>query len=294
MAICRLTDFWVHYSPFRRDRIGGPYNMQTKLTILGAAGRMGGALIRGIVARRDTLSLAAAVERADCPALGRDAGTLAGTEPLGIPVTADLAAALAVSDTVIDFTFHTAVPATIRAAAAAGRSYVLGTTALDDAEAAAVREAAKQIPVVWAPNMSLGVNVLMDLVRRAAGILGLDYDAEIVEMHHRHKKDAPSGTALGLGRALAEGRGQALDDVLVNGREGVTGERPRGEIAIHALRGGDVVGDHTVIFATDGERIELTHRASGRECFVGGALLAAAWLRGKAPGLYSMKDVLGL
>ena len=268
--------------------------MSVRVTILGAAGRMGGALVRGVAARRDTLSLAAAIERADSPALGRDAGTVAGIEPLGIAVTADLAAALPVSDVVIDFTFHTAVPTTIRAAAESGCAYVLGTTALDEAESAVVREAAAKIPVVWAPNMSLGVNVLLDLVRRAAGVLGLGYDAEIVEMHHRHKKDAPSGTALGLARSVAEGRGQSLDEVLVNGREGVVGERPRGEIAIHALRGGDVVGDHTVVFATDGERIELTHKASGRECFAGGALLAAAWLQGRKPGLYSMRDVLGL
>ena len=268
--------------------------MSVRVTILGAAGRMGCALVRGVAARSSTHVLAAAIERSDSPALGRDAGTVAGIEPLGVSVTSDLAAALSATDVVIDFTFHTAVPANIRAAAAAGCAYVLGTTALDAAEEAAVREAAAKIPVVWAPNMSLGVNVLLDLVRRAAGLLGLDYDAEIVEMHHRHKKDAPSGTALGLGRAVAEGRGQSLPDVLVNGREGVTGERPRGEIAIHALRGGDVVGDHTVVFAADGERVEISHRASGRECFAGGALLAAAWLQGKKPGLYSMRDVLGL
>lgn len=265
-----------------------------RLLILGAAGRMGCALVRGIAARKDTLTLAAAVERPDCPILGRDAGTVAGIEALGVAITADLAPALVAADVVVDFTFHAAVPATIRAAAEAGCAYVLGTTALDASEEAVVRECATKIPVVWAPNMSLGVNVLLDLVKRTAGILGLDYDAEIVEMHHRHKKDAPSGTALGLGRALAEGRGQNLADVMVNGREGVTGERPRGEIAFHALRGGDVVGDHTVVFATDGERVELTHRASGRDCFVGGALLAASWLQGKAPGLYNMRDVLGL
>ena len=268
--------------------------MAIRTTILGAAGRMGGALVRGVAARRDTLALAAALERADSPALGRDAGVVAGIEPLGVPVTADLDAALGATDVVIDVTFHAAVPANIRAAAGAGCAYVLGTTALDADEESVVREAATKIPVVWAPNMSLGVNVLLDLVRRAAGVLGLDYDAEIVEMHHRHKKDAPSGTALALGRAVAEGRSQRLADVAVHGREGVTGERPRGEIGFHALRGGDVVGDHVVVFAADGERVEIAHRASGRECFAGGALLAATWLRGRAPGLYSMRDVLGL
>lgn len=264
------------------------------ILILGAAGRMGGALIRGIAARSETLRLGAAVERADSPALGQDAGVLAGCGPLGVSVTTDLEAALAVSDVVIDFTFHTAVPATIAAAAKAGRAYVLGTTALDEAETAVVHEAARAIPVVWAANMSLGVNVLLDLVQRAASLLGLDYDAEIVEMHHRHKKDAPSGTALALGKALAEGRHQTLSEVAVHGRDGLTGERPRGEIAFHALRGGDVVGDHTIVFATEGERVELTHKASGRDCFAGGALLAATWLQGKAAGLYSMRDVLGL
>ena len=264
------------------------------VTILGAAGRMGCALVRGVAARSNAIRLAVALERPDSPALGHDAGVVAGIEPVGVVLTADPEEAFAASRVAIDFTFHTAVPASIRRAAAKGCAYVLGTTALDEAELAVVREAAERIPVVHAANMSLGVNVLLDLVRRAAGILGLDYDAEIVEMHHRHKKDAPSGTALALGAALAEGRGQHLDEALVNGRAGVVGERPRGEIAIHALRGGDVVGDHTVIFAADGERVEIAHRASSRECFVGGALMAAQWLVGRAPGLYSMRDVLGL
>lgn len=255
---------------------------------------MGSALIRGIAARSATLSLAAALERPDSPAIGRDAGSLAGIEPAGIPVGADPSAAYAAARVAIDFTFHTAVPASIRLAAENGCAYVLGTTALDETELSAVREAARRIPVVHAANMSLGVNVLLDLVRRAAAILGLDYDAEVVEMHHRHKRDAPSGTALALARALAEGRGQALGESLTHGRSGLVGERPRGEIGMHALRGGDVVGDHTVILAADGERVELTHRASSRECFVGGALLAAEWLVGRAPGLYNMRDVLGL
>jgi len=142
--------------------------------------------------------------------------------------------------------------------------------------------------------MSLGVNVLLDLVRRAAAILGPDYDAEIVEMHHHFKKDAPSGTALALAESLAQGRGVALKDVVCYGREGMTGERPRGEIAIHALRGGDVVGDHTVMFATEGERVEITHRASSREAFARGALRAAAWVQGRQPGIYTMRHVLGL
>lgn len=263
------------------------------VTILGACGRMGGALIRG-VASTPELALAAAVERAGHAGIGQDAGVSAGIAPLGVVVSDDRDAAIARGGTVIDFTFHTEVAASISKAAASGAVYVLGTTGLDDAERAAVEAAARVIPVVWAPNMSLGVNVLLDLVRRAAATLGLDYDAEIIEMHHRHKQDAPSGTALGLGRALAAGRGQDLKAVACHGREGFTGERVRGEIGFHALRGGDVVGDHTVVFATDGERVELTHKASSRDCLARGALKAAQWLQGRAPGLYAMTDVLGL
>ena len=264
-----------------------------KVTILGAGGRMGGALIRS-VARHPELTLAAAVERAGHAAVGQDAGLIAGIAPLGLAITADRDAGIAAAEVVIDFTFHTEAPASLARAVAAGAAYVLGTTGLDGAETAAVEAAAKQIPLVWAPNMSMGVNVLLDLVGRAAAILGLDYDAEIVEMHHRHKQDAPSGTALGLGRALADGRGQDLKAVARHGREGFTGERTRGEIGFHALRGGDVVGDHTVVFATDGERIELTHKASSRDCLSNGALKAAIWVQGRAPGLYAMTDVLGL
>ncbi len=263
------------------------------VVVLGAGGRMGGALIRGS-ASLPGLRLAAAVERSGHVATGRDAGVVAGIAPLGIVVGEDRAAAIARADVVVDFTFHTEAPASLAQAVACGAAYVLGTTGLDAHEQEAVRDAATRIPVVWAPNMSLGVNVLLDLVRRAAAALGLDYDAEIVEMHHRHKQDAPSGTALGFGRALAEGRGQDLKEVACHGREGITGERARGEIGFHALRGGDVVGDHTVVFAAEGERIELTHKASSRDCFALGALKAALWLRGRDPGLYTMTDVLGL
>ena len=263
------------------------------ITILGAAGRMGQALARGIVATND-LTLIGAVERANHPALGHDAGTLAALPAMGVAITDDRAAAIAKADVVIDFTFHAVAPENIADAVAAKKPYVLGTTGLNDAEAAAVHAAAKKIPVVWAPNYSLGVTILGDLVRRAAAALGTAYDAEIVEMHHRHKKDAPSGTALGLGKSLAAGRNVNLNDVAIFGREGITGERPEGQIAFHALRGGDVVGDHTVTFAADGERLELTHRASTRDCFVGGVLAAARWLPSRAPGLYAMPDVLGL
>lgn len=263
------------------------------VAILGAGGRMGGALIR-CLAKQPELVLSAAVERSGHPAVGLDAGLSAGIAPFGVAITDDRGRAIAAAGVVIDFTFHAEVPGALAQAVAAGAGYVLGTTGLDEAERAAVEAAAKRIPIVWAPNMSTGVNVLLDLVRRAAAVLGLEYDAEVVEMHHKHKLDAPSGTALGLGRAVAQGRGQALASVACHGREGMVGERPRGQIGFHAVRGGDVVGDHTVIFATDGERVELTHKASSRDCLAGGALKAALWLRGRAPGLYAMTDVLGL
>jgi len=264
----------------------------TKLCILGAGGRMGGALIRGIAADK-SLKLVAAIERAGHPAVGQDAGVISGISALGVPVTTNRATGFKKADAVIDFTFHTEVPKALAEAVKVKVAYVLGTTGLDASETAAVTAASKQIPIVWAPNFSLGVNILLDLVRRAATALDDSYDAEIVEMHHRHKKDAPSGTALGLGKALAAGRKVNLEKVAVYGREGITGERKRGTIAFHAVRGGDVVGDHTVMFAADGERVELTHKASSRDCLASGALKAAAWAKKKTKGLYTMGDVLG-
>jgi 4-hydroxy-tetrahydrodipicolinate reductase len=266
--------------------------MNTTLCIIGAGGRMGRMLTAAACATPG-LQVAAATEIPDSPLIGQDAGVLAGVGAIGVPVTGPDAAPKA--DIAIDFTFHTAVPGNIgRAIAAGATGYILGTTGLTDEEGDAVREAAKRIPIVWAPNFSLGVNILLDLVKRTAALLDESYDVEIVEMHHRHKKDAPSGTALGLAEAAAAGRGTALRDTAIYGRQGVTGERPHGQIAIHALRGGDVVGDHTVIFAADGERVELTHKASSRSAFAFGAMRAALWLPGRKAGLYSMRDVLGL
>lgn len=194
---------------------------------------------------------------------------------------------------IIDFSYHTAVPPAIAKAAAAGIPYVIGTTGLTAEEQAAVGEAAKLIPVVQSGNYSLGVNLLLELVKRASAALGSAYDIEVVEMHHKHKKDAPSGTALMLAKAAAQGRGQDLDSCAVYGRKGDIGERPQGEIAIHALRGGSVVGDHTVMFAGDVERVELTHRAQSREAFAAGALAALKWAKGRPPRIYSMRSVLG-
>ena len=192
---------------------------------------------------------------------------------------------------IIDFSYHVAVPAAIEKAAAKGIAYVIGTTGLTADEQKAVDVAAQKIPVVQSGNYSLGVNLLQELVRQAAGILGPEYDVEVVEMHHRHKKDAPSGTALMLANAAAEGRGVAKD--FTYGRQGDIGERPTGEIAIHALRGGSVVGDHTVMFAGELERVELVHKAQDRAAFAAGALQALKWAKGRAPGRYTMRDVLG-
>ena len=192
---------------------------------------------------------------------------------------------------VIDFSYHTAVPVAVEKAAAKGIAYVIGTTGLTAEEQARVDAAARRIPIVQSGNYSLGVNLLLELVRQAAAKLDAAYDIEITEMHHRHKKDAPSGTALMLAKAAAAGRG--AKDEFIYGRKGDIGERPVGEIAIHALRGGSVVGDHTVMFAGDVERVELTHKAQGREAFAAGALKAMAWAKGRAPGIYTMRDVLG-
>ena len=194
---------------------------------------------------------------------------------------------------VIDFSFHAAVPAGVTKAAEAGIPYVIGTTGLTPDEQQAVDAAAKRIPVVQSGNYSLGVNLLLELVRKAAETLGTDYDVEVTEMHHRHKKDAPSGTALMLAKSAAAGRGVDFEACAVYGRHGETGERPSGEIAVHALRGGSVVGDHTVMFAGDVERVELTHRAQGREAFAAGALKALSWAAGRAAGRYNMRHVLG-
>ena len=265
----------------------------TRVTITGAAGRMGQMLVRGVWSTPG-LELAGAVETPGHARLGEDAGVVAGVGRTGVTLGADLRAALAAADALIDFTFHAAVPANARVAADAGKAVVIGTTGLDAAESDAVRAASRVAPVVWAPNMSLGVNLLFALVQQAAAVLGPEYDVEIVEVHHRHKQDAPSGTALRLGEKVAAGRRQDFRSVAVFGREGITGERPAGQIGIHALRMADVVGEHTVAFGAEGERLELSHRASSRSAFAQGALRAAVWACGRPAGLYDMQDVLGL
>ena len=269
----------------------------TKVLVVGAGGRMGLAIAR-LIAQRAVpgLELAGAVDRAGAALVGQDAGVAAGVGPLGVVIGDDLSAALAARpDVAVDFSSPSATAATAAQVAAAGVPWALGTTGLGEAEKAAVAQAAQTIPVVLSANMSLGVNLLYALVEQAAHALrGRGYDCEIIERHHRRKKDAPSGTALYLGEAAAQGFGWNLQDVAVDGRTGIPGERPEKEIGFHAVRGGDVVGDHVVLFAADGECLELSHRATSRDTLAIGALRAAAWLPGRAPGLYGMRDVLGL
>jgi 4-hydroxy-tetrahydrodipicolinate reductase len=263
------------------------------IAILGAGGRMGRALIRAL---NDTpgAALSAAVEYAASPLIGQDAALLAGLPANGLTIGADAAAGIATAQVAIEFSTPAATVAHAALAAKLGIAYVAGATGLTTHDEEALRAAAETIPVVYAANYSIGVTLLTDLVQRAAAGLGPEFDIEIVEMHHRHKVDAPSGTALALGRAAAKGRNVVLDEVAVRGRDGVTGARAAGTIGFASLRGGDVPGDHTVIYAGDGERLELTHKASSRDIFANGAIRAALWAVGKPLGLYDMRDVLGL
>lgn len=263
-----------------------------RLAIAGAAGRMGRTLIEGI-GRSGDLELGAAFEAAGHPQLGRDAGEPLGTA-CGVPIGADVAAALAAADCLIDFTRAEATAANVRACVAAGKRAVIGTTGFTPDQKAAIVAAAARIPIVLAPNFAVGVNVTFKLAELAARILGDGYDVEIVEAHHRHKVDAPSGTALRLGEAVAGALGRDLATCAVYGREGITGERDPKAIAFHAIRGGDIVGEHTVIFAGEGERVEVAVKSGSRMTYAAGALRAARWLGGRGPGLYDMFDVLGL
>ena len=264
-----------------------------RIGVIGCAGRMGRLLLRAVAATPGC-AVAGGSERPGDPAVGRDVGTLAGLDPLGRAVTDDAAALIAAADAVLEFTTPAATVEHAALAARHRKVHVIGTTGLDASQTAAVERAARDAAIVLAPNMSLGVNLLLRLVREAARALDPDWDIEIVEMHHRHKLDAPSGTALALGRAAASGRGQELDAVARRSRDGRTGPRPLGEIGFATLRGGDVVGEHRVILAAEGERVELAHIATGRDIFARGAVKAALWAQGKPPGLYSMSDVLGL
>ncbi len=262
--------------------------------VIGAGGRMGRQLVQAVGDDAE-LSLVGAIEPPGSPLLDQDAGVLAAGLANGVPITDSLAAVLPEADAVIDFSFHAVAPANARLAIQAGLSAVIGTTGLSEDERRQLEAlGAAGGRLVFAPNMSVGVNLLFHLCSQVAGILGDDYDIEVVEMHHNQKKDAPSGTAVRLAELLAAASDRSYAEAVVHGRVGLVGPRPRREIGMHALRGGDVVGDHTVIFATGGERLELTHKASSRTTFVKGALRAVKFLASAKPGLYDMQDVLGL
>lgn len=268
-------------------------NDRPGIVVTGASGRMGQMLIR-MITGSDRARLAGCVERDGHPWIGRDVGECMGGAALGVAVTADPLEVFAKAQAVVDFTSPAASVAFAGLAAQARLVHVIGTTGLEAEHIAAIGRAAHHAVVVRAGNMSLGVNLLVRLTQKVAAALDEDWDIEVVEAHHRMKVDAPSGTALMLGQAAAEGRGVALADARVSGRDGITGPRTRGSIGFAAIRGGDVVGEHDVIFAADGERIVLRHLATDRAIFARGALRAALWGQGKKPGEYDMMDVLGL
>lgn len=271
-----------------------PLAVICKIGIVGIAGRMGQALVREVARQQDGAVLVGGTERPGSNMLGRDPMALAGLEPGKLKIIDDPAQLFAEADAVIDFTSPAAVEQHAALAAQAKTAYILGTTGLEPEHFAALERAARHCAVVQGYNMSLGVNLLAGLVQQVASRLGDDWDIEIVEMHHRHKVDAPSGTAILLGESAARGRGVNFREQATLSREGITGARKPGTIGFATLRGGNVVGEHTAVFATEHERIELSHKATDRSIFSRGAVRAAIWARGQKPGLYSMKDVLGL
>lgn len=264
-----------------------------KVAVFGAAGRMGRAVLSCIL-EADDLTLVGAVTEPGDALLGRDAGELVGGAAAGIPLTDERSQGLNKAQAAVDFTLPTATEANVRACVEHGTAIVIGTTGLTERQRNALEKAAHEIPIVYARNLSVGVNVFMELVARAAKALGDGYDVEIAETHHRHKVDAPSGTALALGERIAAARGRKLDELAVYARHGQTGPRVPGTIGFSVVRGGSVVGEHAVRFIGAEEEVEFFHRAADRKTFARGALRAARWAAAQAPGLYSMVDVLGL
>jgi 4-hydroxy-tetrahydrodipicolinate reductase len=264
-----------------------------RIGVIGCGGRMGRAVLREVLAAPD-LELAGGVERVGHPDIGRDPGLLIGEAATGIVVRDDLADLLAAADAVIEFSTPEASLLHARACADRCRPLVIGTTGFSPEQERELSQLGERLPLLVAPNMSLGVNLLLVLTEQVARVLGPEFDIEILEMHHRQKVDAPSGTALALGRAAAAGRGIRLEDAAVRVRDGLTGPRVLGTIGFATLRGGDVVGDHSVVFAGEGERIVLQHLAADRRIYARGAVAAARWLVGRPPGRYAMRDVLGL
>ena len=266
--------------------------MAVRIAVFGAGGKMGCAIVRAI-ANAEGAALSAAIERSDYPYLGADASQMAGLSATGVRLS-DQRPARGAADVWIDFSTPTAAVPNAQAAAAVGAAIVIGTTGVSAADKEKIAVLAQSIPIVLTPNMSMGVNVMLKLVAEAARMLGQAYDIEIVETHHRAKRDAPSGTALRLGEAVAEATGRDLAKVARYDRHGDIGPRTQEEIGMQTLRGGDVFGDHTVFFFGQGDRVEITHRASSRDTFASGAVRAALWLAGKPAGLFDMRDVLGL
>lgn len=264
-----------------------------RAVVCGAAGRMGGRIV-SMVHEADDFALAGAVERSTHSGLGKDAGELAGVGKIGVSIAGDLHSVVTESQVIFDFTTPQAAITHLAIAAQVKVPMVLGTTGFSSADLNRIQELSVVVPCVLSPNMSIGVNVLFKVLAEIASTLGSDYDIEIFETHHRFKKDAPSGTALRMAQVIAGALGRDLNKTGIYGRRGLVGERGREEIAIHALRAGDVVGEHTVVFGGMGERIEITHRAHSRDNFARGALRAARWVIGRPPGLYDMQDVLGL
>lgn len=265
----------------------------TRIAVLGANGRMGQAVTRLVLADPG-LKLRGATTEPGHATLGQDAGVLAGRGTTGVRLTDDLAGALADCQVAVDFTAPAAAATHAAACAQAGCALVMGTTGLGDGERQALAEAARRVPVVYSRNMSLGITVLTALARQAAALLGPEFDIEIVEAHHRHKVDSPSGTALRMGEVVADALGRNLKDVAVYGREGQDGPRKRETIGFATVRAGDIVGEHTVMFAAEGERVEITHKATSRMNFARGAVRACRWLKDRPAGLFDMRDVLGL
>jgi len=264
-----------------------------KIAVTGAAGRMGGRIITAIK-EAEGLELGGAVERAGHGLIGQDAGAVAGCGPAGVRIVDGLTTAMDGADVLIDFTFPEVTLANLAVCAKLGKSVVIGSTGFTPEQRAAVAKFAAQIPVVLAPNMSVGVNLCFKILKDVAATLGSDFDMEIVELHHNKKKDSPSGTAVRMGEIIAEAVGRDYNAVANYHRQGMCGERSKEEIGMQTVRGGDIVGEHTVYFIGMGERIEISHRAMSRDMFARGAVRAAGWLAGKPAGLYDMQDVLGL
>ncbi|MEW6715297.1 MAG: 4-hydroxy-tetrahydrodipicolinate reductase [Nitrospirota bacterium] len=263
------------------------------LIVSGAAGRMGGRIITLANDNKES-KIIGALERKDHPKIGSDAGETAGVGKINVALSGDINDIKAKADVLIDFSEPTTAVKLVKAAADEGIAMVIGTTGLSSEAVETIKSCSGKIPIVVAPNMSVGVNLLLKVLKDVARVLGDDYDVEIIEAHHRLKKDAPSGTALRMAQVIADALGRNLEETAVYSRKGIIGERTKKEIGMQTIRAGDIVGEHTVLFGGIGERIEITHKASSRDTFAGGALKAAMWVRKQPPGLYDMQDVLGL